>query len=52
MKKCFCRESNSRLLIESTVSYPIDHQDNDAGKCNFFVIMSRETSAHSKFGLA
>ena len=36
MKKCSCRESNS---IESTVSYPLDHQDNDAGKCNFLVII-------------
>ena len=39
MKKCSWRESNSRLLIESTVSYPPDHQDNDAGKCNFLVII-------------
>ena len=39
MKKCSCRESNSRLLIESTVSYPLDYQDNDAGKCNFLVII-------------
>ena len=39
MKKCSCRESNSRLLIESTVSYPVNHQDNDAGKCNFPVII-------------
>ena len=37
MKKCSCRESNSRLLIERTASYPPDHQDNDAGKCNFLV---------------
>ena len=35
MKKCSCRESNSRLLIESTVSYPPDHQDNDAGSVIF-----------------
>ena len=39
MKKYSCRESNSWLLIESTVSYPLDHQDNDAGRCNFFVII-------------
>ena len=39
MKKCSCRESNSRLLIESTVSYPPGHQGNDAGKCNFLVII-------------
>ena len=39
MKKCSCRESNSRLLTESTVSYSLDHQDNDAGKSNFLVIM-------------
>ena len=39
MKQCFCRESNSRLLIDSTVSYPLDHQDNDAGKCKFLVII-------------
>ena len=39
MKKCSCRDSNSRLLIESTVSYPLDHQDNDAEKCNFLVII-------------
>ena len=39
MKKCFCWESNFSLLIESTVSYPLDHQDNDAGKCNFLVII-------------
>ena len=37
MKKCSCRESNSRLLIESTVSYPLHHQDNDAGKCTFLL---------------
>ena len=37
MKKCSCRESNSGLLIESTVSYPVDHQDNDTGRCNFLV---------------
>ena len=39
MKKYTCRESNSRLLIESSVSYPLDHLDNDAGKCNFLVII-------------
>ena len=39
MKKCSCRESNSKLLIESTLSYPLDQQDNDAGKCNFLVII-------------
>ena len=39
MKKCSCRESNSRLLIESTVSSPLEHQDNDSGKCNFLVII-------------
>ena len=39
MKKWSCRESNPSLLIESTVSYPLDHQDNDAGKCNFPVII-------------
>ena len=37
MKKCSCRDSNSRLLIESTVSYPLDHQDNNAGKCNYLL---------------
>ena len=47
MKKCPCRESNSRLLIESTVSYPLDHQDNDAGRCNFLVI-SEVTKSHPK----
>ena len=39
MEKCSCRESNSRLLIECIVSYPLDHQDNDNGKCNFLVII-------------
>ena len=39
MKKCSCRESNSRLLIESTIFYPLDHEDNDAGKRNFLVII-------------
>ena len=39
MKKCSCRESDISLLIESTVSYPLDHHDNDAGKCNFLVII-------------
>ena len=34
MKKFSWRESNSRLLIESTVSYPLDPQDKDAGRCN------------------
>ena len=38
MKKCSCRESNSRLLIEITASYPLYNQDNDAGKCNFLAI--------------
>ena len=37
----------SRLLIESTVSYPLDHQGNDAGKCNFLVI-SEVTKSHPK----
>ena len=27
------------LMIESTVSYPLDHQENDAGKSNFLVII-------------
>ena len=36
-EKCSCPDSNSRLSIESTVSYPLDHQDNDAEKCNFLV---------------
>ena len=44
MKKCFCRDSNSRILIESTASYPLDHQDNDAGKCNFLVIIFQPIS--------
>ena len=39
MEKCSCRDSSSRLLIESTVFYPLDYQDNDAGKCNFLVII-------------
>ena len=45
MKKCSCQESNSRLLIESTVSYPLDHQDNDTGKCNFLVIIFLKNDA-------
>ena len=32
MKKCSCQDSNSRLLIESTVSNQLDDQDNDAKK--------------------
>ena len=43
MKKRSCRESNSRLLIESTVSYPLDHHDNDAGRCNFLAIIFQRT---------
>ena len=39
MKKCSCRESYSRLLIESTASYPLHHQDNDAGKSNLLLII-------------
>ena len=39
MKKCSCREPNSKLLIESTLAYPLDHQDNNAGKCNFLVLI-------------
>ena len=39
MKKCPCQESNSSLLIENTVSHPLDHQDDDAGKYNFLMII-------------
>ena len=43
MKKCFCWDSNSRRMIENTFSYPPDHQDNDAVKCNFLVITFKGT---------
>ena len=26
-------------LMESIISYPLNHQDNDARKCNFLVII-------------
>ena len=37
MKKCSWRDSNSRLLTGISISYPLDQQYNNAGKCNFLV---------------
>ena len=45
MEKCSCRDPNARLLIEITISYPLDHQDNDAGKCDCLVIIFLKNEA-------